>query len=652
MSGPMRARALRISQYVIDISALGAAMAFALFFRFDLAPPTDMLGRLFLTMPYVVLGQYAVLWAFGVPRFSWRYIGLREVSWIFVAVATSVVFLVVIRLALGSLQSELPYLRHGVLPFGAIALDGAFAFLAISGVRVFRRMLGERAETRARRTDDASEPVPTMLVGAGQAGLMVTKELAARPDLNFRAVGFVDDDPAKVGTVLNGVPVLGLTEQLVELCTRRGARQVLITMASAPGSTVRRVQQLAEKAGIPVMIVPGLYEIVGGRVNVTRIRPVAIEDLLGREPVALEDARIAEWIEGKCVLVTGAGGSIGSELCRQIVRFGPAELLLVERAENNLFQIHRELTESAQGVVLTPLIADVTDVARMTAIFEEHRPRAVFHAAAHKHVPMMEWNPAEAVKNNVGGTRNVVDLAVKYEAESFVMISTDKAVNPTSVMGATKRVAELYVQALAAHTATRLVTVRFGNVLGSSGSVIPIFREQIARGGPVTVTNPEMRRYFMTIPEACQLVLQAGSMGEGGEIFVLDMGEPVKIVDLAKDLIALSGFATDAIEIKFTGLRPGEKLFEEIALGEEHASKTRHPKIFVGNAQAMKIDAAREQLSVLERAAGLTDRERMLAALRGCVREYQPHHESQRARTAGLLPPPARDTLAEPVVAK
>ncbi|MDQ3030792.1 MAG: polysaccharide biosynthesis protein [Myxococcota bacterium] len=602
-------------------------------------------------MPYVVVGQYAVLWAFGIPRFSWRYIGLREVSWIFAAIASSTVFLVVIRLALGSLQHELAYLRHGVLPLGAIALDGAFAFLAISGVRVFRRLIGERADTRSRRSGDAAEPVPTMLVGAGQAGLMVTKELAARPDLMFRAVGFVDDDPSKVGTILNGVPVLGVTDQLVELCTRRGARQVLITMASAPGSTVRRVQQLAEKAGIPVMIVPGLYEIVGGRVNVTRIRPVAIEDLLGREPVALEDDRIAEGIEGKCVLVTGAGGSIGSELCRQIVSFRPAELLLVERAENNLFEIHRELSRTAPDIVLTPLIADVTDLQRMTAIFEEHRPRAVFHAAAHKHVPMMEWNPAEAVKNNVGGTRNVVDLAVKYEAESFVMISTDKAVNPTSVMGATKRVAELYVQALAAHTSTRLVTVRFGNVLGSSGSVIPIFRDQIARGGPVTVTDPEMRRYFMTIPEACQLVMQAGSMGEGGEIFVLDMGEPVKIVDLAKDLIALSGFSPDAIEIKFTGLRPGEKLFEEISLGSEHASKTRHPKIFVGNAQPLEIATAREQLGTLERAATMADRNRVITTLRACVREYQPGGDARRPETALSIARPLRESL-ESVVAK
>jgi FlaA1/EpsC-like NDP-sugar epimerase len=647
----MRAHALRISRYGIDLGALTIAMALGLFLRFDLMPPADMIGRLLLTVPYVVIGQYAVLWAFGVPRFSWRYTGLREVSWIFAAIATSTALLVLIRLALGVLQEDYAYLRHGVIPLGAIALDGAFAFLGITGVRTFRRLVGERAETRKRSQPSDVEPVPTMLVGAGQAGLMVTKELAARPDLMLRAVGFVDDDATKVGTVLNGVPVLGLTDQLEELCLRQGARQVLITMASAPGSTVRRVQQLAEKAGIPVMIVPGLYEIVGGRVNVSRIRPVAIEDLLGREPVALEDDRIAEGIEGKCVLVTGAGGSIGSELCRQIARFRPAELLLVERAENNLFQIHRELSENAPDVRLTPLIADVTDLARMTRIFEEHRPRSVFHAAAHKHVPMMEWNPAEAVKNNVGGTRNVADLAVKYEAESFVMISTDKAVNPTSVMGATKRVAELYVQALAAHTSTRLVTVRFGNVLGSSGSVIPIFRDQIVRGGPVTVTDPEMRRYFMTIPEACQLVLQAGSMGDGGEIFVLDMGEPVKIVDLAKDLIALSGLSSDAIEIRFTGLRPGEKLFEEISLDSEHATKTRHSKIYVGTAQPLAMETAQEHLRRLERAAAMEDVDRVLATLRVCVREYQPHVESTRPHIAPIVAR-VRDSFIEPAVGK
>ncbi|MBZ0118155.1 MAG: polysaccharide biosynthesis protein, partial [Sandaracinaceae bacterium] len=468
----------------------------------------------------------------------------------------------------------------------------ALTFLGVGGVRVLRRIVGEQLESRRTMKKAAGrELVPTMFVGAGAGGLLMTKEIAGRPDLGVKPVGFLDDDRDKVGTTVGGVPVVGTTERLPELCERYGAHQVLITMASAPGSTVRRISKLAEQAGLPVQIIPGLFEILDGRVNLSRIRPVAIEDLLRREPVQLDAEAIAADLRGRVVLVTGAGGSIGSEICRQVASYAPERLMLVERAENSLFHIHRELSASHPGVELVPLIADVGDAARMRALFAQHRPYSVFHAAAHKHVPMMEWNPGEAIKNNVFGTKLLADLADEHGANSFVMISTDKAVNPTSVMGASKRVAEMYVQALASKSDTRFVTVRFGNVLGSAGSVIPIFREQIAAGGPVTVTHPEMCRYFMTIPEACQLVLQAGTMGEGGEIFVLDMGEPVKIVDLARDLIRLSGFRPDEdIEIQFTGVRPGEKLFEELSLDAEHAGKTKHPKIFVGRRPAAEWD--------------------------------------------------------------
>src|SRR5262249_50661804 len=343
--------------------------------------------------------------------------------------------------------------------------------------------------------------------------------------------------------------------------------------------------------------------IVGGKLNLSQIREVAIEDLLAREPVRLDEQIVGASISGRVVMVTGAGGSIGAELCRQLCRFGPARLVLIERAQNALFEIHREPAAAFPHVLIDPRIADICDVARMRQLFEEAKPELVLHAAAHKHVPMMEWNPSEAVKNNVGGTRVIANLADSFGVERFVLVSTDKAVNPSSVMGATKRVAEIYLQALSQRSSTRFVTVRFGNVLGSAGSVIPLFREQIARGGPVTVTHPDMMRYFMTIPEAAQLVLQAAAIGKGGEIFILDMGEPVSILDLAKDVITLTGLKPFVdIDIEFTGLRSGEKLFEELETTGEHITKTRHPKIFIGKIAAPPdedIQRALARLSLL-----------------------------------------------------
>jgi FlaA1/EpsC-like NDP-sugar epimerase len=620
----MRTHVLRFSQTAIDLLVLAMAFTIAFLLRFDWRPPGDMIGRLTLTLPYIVLGEYLVLWIAGVPRFSWRFIGLREIGRILVASVIAAVILLWIRIGLGELQGQYPVLRHGVVPIGVLAMNLVLMFLGIGGIRVVRRLIGERVDTQKHASGAADRQlVPTMLVGAGAAGLLVTKEIAARPELGVKLVGFLDDDRDKVGTMVNGVAVLGRTDDLPKLCAQHGAKQVLITMASAPGATVRRISKLAETAGLPVKIIPGLWEIVGGKVNLS-IRPVAIEDLLRREPVALDLDAIAAHMRGRVVLVTGAGGSIGSEICRQVMTFDPAALVLVERAENALFEIHRELLASHPGARIEPILADISDEARIRALFDARKPDAVFHAAAHKHVPMMEWNAEEAIANNVFGTKIVADAAREHGASTFVLISTDKAVNPSSVMGASKRVAEMYVQSLRG-SGTRFVTVRFGNVLGSTGSVVPIFREQIARGGPVTVTHPEMTRYFMTIPEACQLVLQAGTMGEGGEIFVLDMGEPVKIVDLARDLIRLSGFKPDEeIEIQFAGIRPGEKLFEELSVASEKADKTKHPKIFVGRcatADPQQVDDILHRLSqALERPA----RERIVAALSAAVPEYDP----------------------------
>ena len=440
----------------------------------------------------------------------------------------------------------------------------------------------------------------------------------------FEPVCFVDDDQNKQGVSIHGVKVMGRLSAVADLVVEKRIDEVVIAIPSASGKAMRHIVERVKASGVPLRTIPGLDQLIDGRVTINQLRAVNIEDLLGREPVKLDTELLASLLKGKVVMVTGAGGSIGSELCRQVVRFEPQKVLLVERSEPALFEIHREMLAKAPGVEMVPCIADIADQGRMRSLFSRHRPAVVVHAAAHKHVPMMEWNPGEAIKNNIGGTRVVADLAHEFGASQFVMVSTDKAVNPTSVMGATKRVAELYVQAMSERSRTRFVAVRFGNVLASAGSVIPVFREQIAAGGPVTVTHPDMRRYFMTIPEASQLVLQAAAMGRGGEIFVLDMGEPVKIVDLAKDLISLSGLTPDRdIEIRFVGLRPGEKLFEELSTAEENAEKTRHPKIFIGKLKSRPWDSMVRDVEAVQRAADELSPADAVGRLKALVPEFQ-----------------------------
>ncbi len=619
----------RASKVFIDVFVLSFALWAAFFLRFEGQIPFDMLRRAFIIWPYVVTFQYLVLAGFRVPRFSWRYIGLREVVRIGVALGVASVVLLTIRLSLRPFPDYYPPLRHALIPIGVISIDLVLAFVGVAGVRAARRLMGERAdETPA---PAARVRVPTILVGAGRAGVIMVRELERRKDLGVLPLGFVDDDPDKAGTVVHGVPVLGPTERLPAFAEELGAQQVLITIAAASGRDIRRITSICEKAGLQAKIVPAITELVEGKVSLSRIREVNITDLLRRDAVELDDEAISGYVRGRRVLVTGAGGSIGSELCRQLYRFGPAKLLLVERAENALFKIHRELRafDRPEGVdheiEVVPVVCDVTDHERVRAVFEAHRPHLVLHAAAHKHVPMMEWNACEAIKNNVGGTRNVATAAAAAGVEAFVMISTDKAVRPTSVMGASKRSAELLVQGLDRdpEIQTRYVSVRFGNVLGSQGSVVPIFEEQIARGGPVTVTHPDMCRYFMTIPEASQLVLQAGTMGQGGEVFILDMGEPVKIVDLARDLIHLSGLRPDEdIDIEFTGVRPGEKLFEELSCHGE-LRDTAHPDILL-EVDGAPDDDLDERLRALEAVALQGDDEAVRTALRTVVPEFAP----------------------------
>jgi FlaA1/EpsC-like NDP-sugar epimerase len=617
----VRRLANRTLKTAVDAALLLLAFGLAFGLRFDWAVPADMAQRGWQMLPYVVLLQLSALYLFQVPRLAWRFVSLREVSVIGQAVLSATALLLAVRLGV-HLAPRSFVARHAFLPTGVILIDAGLAFALVVGVRVVHRSLSERRAAQRAGREKPRERVRTLLVGAGEGGVMVARQIEARPDLGLLAVGFVDDDAQKVGTVLAGLPVLGATSDLAQLAEQHEATQALVTFKHATGRNIRRVVELCERAGIKAKIIPGLHAIVGGQINLSRPRDVAIEDLLRREPVRLDEGEIAAGVSGKVVMVTGAGGSIGSELCRQICRFGPAKLVLVERAENALFHVHRELGETFPEVELVPCIADLGDGPRMRALFAGLAPALVFHAAAHKHVPMMEWNPGEAVKNNVLATKGLADLSSEHGVERFVMISTDKAVNPTSVMGATKRAAEIYVQALSERSRTRFVTVRFGNVLGSNGSVVPVFQEQIARGGPVTVTHPDMRRYFMTIPEASQLVLQAATMGRGGEIFILDMGEPVRIVDLATDLIVLSGLKPgEDIEIRFSGVRPGEKLFEELSVAEELADKTRHPKIFVGRLRPLAWDVIEARIEALA-SLGAADAEAIKRELWRLVPEY------------------------------
>ena len=557
---------------VLDALLLTFAFAAAYTLRFELDVPMAWQKRAVAQAPFVVGVELVSLWACGVYTFIWRYVGMREVSAFVRAGAFWTIPIVVIRFLP---FNHVEFLR---LPVSIIAMDAVFAFVGVLGLRVLRRSLHERFERTSSSRDGRKKPV--LLIGAGKAGTLAAREIVGRTDTDLDVKGFVDDDGEKIGSVIHGVKVLADTQKLPKLVRELGIDHVIITIAKASRAEMRRILDICETVPVKARVIPGLGELLSGNVSVSRIRNVEVEDLLGREPVQLEHELMQRFLTGRVVMVTGAGGSIGSELARQTMRFGPKALLLVERAEGALFNIDRELRAAWPQGNIVPLVADVGDEERVAGIFAEHGPEVVLHAAAHKHVPMMEKNPGEAVKNNVFGTRTLARIAGRHGVGTFVMISTDKAVRPTSVMGASKRTAELVVQDLNTQfEATHFVAVRFGNVLGSAGSVIPIFREQILKGGPVTVTHPDMVRYFMTIPEASQLVLQAGAMGEGGEIFVLDMGEPVKIADLARDMIRLSGFKPfEDIDIVFTGIRPGEKLFEELEQTGEQNRQDEAPE--------------------------------------------------------------------------
>ena len=568
----------RPTQFVADVAILCAA-----FFIAYLPAVNVQLGDFYVDivlrqLPFVVLVQFSALFLVGAYSILWRYVSIEDLKVFLKAGAISGAILIVFRFVLIFSNFNL-----WQVPVSVIMIDTVLAFGGLLGVRVLRRFFYEFGEkNRVFTGKHRMKRKPALLVGAGRMGATLMKELSGRRDAELDIRGLVDDDPRKRGGSVSGYKILGSTSDIPRLVDELGINQVVIAVDEASGMEIRRIMDICSAIPVKAQIVPSLNEIASGRVSVSRLRDVQIEDLLGREPVELDDENLHDFLTGRTVMVTGAGGSIGSELVRQIINYRPKCLLLVERAEFFLFQIGRELAK-LEGVEFVSLIADVGDEPRMTEIFETYRPEVIFHAAAHKHVPLMEVNAIEAIKNNVLATRCLGSLAGKYGTRDFVLISTDKAVNPTSVMGASKRIAEIVTQGLNQQYETNYVAVRFGNVLGSAGSVVPIFREQILKGEPITVTDKEMTRYFMTIPEASQLVLQAGALGTGGEIFILDMGEPVKIVTLAEDMIRLSGLTPyEDIDIVFTGVRKGEKLFEELEITGENLDRTNHPKIFIG----------------------------------------------------------------------
>jgi len=564
------------NRYVLmgDLALIVLSVFGALILRFEL-------GSLFFA--YLPFGYWMiavalvikpiVYYLFGLYRRMWMYASVEELKLIVIAVTTASIMVAVVMLILFT-RGFLPgYLRS------VFVIDWLLSLAMVGGLRFAFRFL---AETRRRFVEmQAGRVKRVLIVGAGDAGALVVKELQKNPQLNLIPVGFLDDNPTKQKQQIHGVPVVGTINDMTRWLEKLRVDEVIIAIPSAPGRVVRMVADIARLKGIPFRTMPGIYELLGGKVSVSRLREVDITDLLRRQPTRIKEEWIGEVLADKIVLVTGAGGSIGRELCRQIARYNPAELIMLGHGENSIFEGLLELKDHFPTLTIRPVIADVRDRMRLNQVFSQYHPQIVFHAAAHKHVSLMEVNVEEAVTNNILGTKNLVDLAIQHRVERLVMISSDKAVRPANVMGATKRVAEMLVIDAALRTGMAFSVVRFGNVLGSRGSVVPIFKQQIARGGPVTITHPDMKRYFMTIPEAVYLVLQAAGMSKGAETFVLNMGQQVRILDLAEDLIRLSGLEPGKdIEIVFTGVRPGEKLSEDLWDEGFQFLSTEHPDIF------------------------------------------------------------------------
>ena len=606
--------------FLHDVVVSAAAWWFAFLLRFNFAVPVEFSGLMVSALPWVVTFQAGLFWYMGLYRGIWRYASIPDLKRIFMAATLAGL---AITAAFLMLRVTSP------IPRAVLVLDPLLLVVMMGGSRIaYRAWKEQRLYGLA-----TVQGEPVLLLGAGEAGLALLKEMER--SVQWRVVGVLDDRVALHGAYLQGVRILGGLSGLAHVARELSVKTVILAIPSANAQQRREMLRQSESAGLRLLTVPSVEDIASGKVSVSQVRSVDIEDLLGRDSVVLDEVGLHHLLQDKVVMVTGAGGSIGSELCRQIVRFQPRLLLMLELSEFALYQIDKELAENTPQMKRVAIMADVRNEVRIMQIINEYRPSVVFHAAAYKHVPLMEHeNAAEALLNNTLGTHVLAQACKLSGVEKFVLISTDKAVNPTNVMGASKRLAEMVCQGLQAKMGTQFIMVRFGNVLGSSGSVIPRFHEQIAKGGPVTVTHPEITRYFMSIPEATQLVMQAGHMGQGGEIFVLDMGEPVRIADLARDMIRLSGFQDGEIEIIYTGLRPGEKLYEELLADDEHTLSTPHAKLRIARARNIDerwLENLVEWLSTVRE----LDEYRLKSELSGWVEEYrQPIHDLARPPTS------------------
>jgi FlaA1/EpsC-like NDP-sugar epimerase len=586
--------------------------AFAIQFGFSI--PVSEHGRVSLALGTWACAKVASFLVCGIHRISWRFIALHDFPRLFTAN--------LIGSALGA--AIFAVLSHATLAPSIVALDFGICFGLTTGIPLGSRYLTETTARKARGNGRRA-----LIYGAGIAGNTLLREIQGDPNASYYICGFLDDDPRKMNSQIYGVRVLGAGANIGDIVRKHRAEEVLVTTPSATQAEMARIWGYCHDAGVTVKTVPRITDILEQPL-LAQMRNVQVEDLLGRDPVQLDAESIRRKVQGKCVLVTGAGGSIGSELCRQLGRFGARSIIGFELSENNLYHLEQELIERHPGIAFVPAIGSICDRSRFREVLQTYKPTIIFHAAAFKHVPMMESHLIEAVRNNILGTYTVALEAAEHTVSDFIMISSDKAVRPTSVMGVTKRVAELFIRAID-HTQTRFVSVRFGNVLGSNGSVVPTFKRQIAQGGPVTVTHPEMRRYFMTIPEAVQLVLEASAMGSGGEIFVLDMGEPVKIVDLAQKLIVMSGLRPGVdVQIQFTGLRPGEKLFEELSASGEEVVPTHNPKITIFAGPTMPFKTMEDSIAEVERLCSVRDFPALLLLLRDLVPEYNPSNQVLR----------------------
>jgi FlaA1/EpsC-like NDP-sugar epimerase len=599
----------RLSAMIHDLVMIPVAWLAAYLLRFNLGPvPEAYLTQALTVLPFVVIIQGAAFWYFGLYRGVWRFASVPDLMRILKAIASGV---------LVSAAAIFVATRMQDVPRSIFPLYGLILILLLGGPRMIYRWVKERALY-------ASVTKRALIVGAGRAGEMLVRDILRDQGYGYKPAGFVDDAPRKTGMEVHGVRVLGNCDDIPALCKRHAIDLILIAIPSADSKEMRRIVQCCDQTGVPMRTLPRFQDLVAGRSVLNELREIFIEDLLGREPVSLDWERIRAGIRGKTILVTGGGGSIGSELCRQIARLNPRSLVIFDNSEFNLYSIEMEIGGEHAAISLRAELGDVCDVPAVTRVFARHRPDIVFHAAAYKHVPMLESNTREALRNNVLGTRNVALAANAHRCDQFVLISTDKAVNPTNVMGASKRIAEMLCQNMGRKgAATRFTTVRFGNVLDSAGSVVPLFRKQIAAGGPVTVTHPEVRRYFMTIPEACQLIMEAAAVGTGGEVFVLDMGEPIKINYLAEQMVRLTGKlpGTD-VEIIYTGLRPGEKLFEELFHPGETLAQTPHEKLLLARFREIDWQHFESAIDSLEEACLAFDEDAVRALLKGLVPEY------------------------------